>query len=53
MDSKIEATDEQNNTCDYYIGKEVRCGEYDTEEFKASTMCCACKGNFKGMKRQL
>ena len=53
MDSEIEATDETGDGCDYYVGKESECGKYDTEEFKANTMCCACKGNFKGINIQV
>ena len=30
-------------SCDVYIGREKRCGKYDTNDFDAHSMCCACR----------
>ena len=39
-------TDSQGNGCDVYTSDDVtRCGNYDDEDFKATSMCCGCKGN--------
>ena len=36
------AVDEYDMSCDDYFGYEDYCGEYDTEDFDANAMCCAC-----------
>jgi len=47
-DSENGKTDELKNGCDYYKGSETKwCGKFDTDEFKAISMCCACKGTVK------
>lgn len=39
-------TDSQGNGCNVYTSDDVtRCGHYDDEDFKATSMCCGCKGN--------
>ena len=37
--------DEFDDTCtDYYDANPDECGTYDTEEFVAADLCCACMG---------
>ena len=48
VDETNGATDDSGDGCDWYIGRLQWCGQYDDEDFKANSMCCACKelGNF-------
>lgn len=43
-DSNNSTTDSVGDSCSWYIGHESACGSYDTDNFTASTMCCACGG---------
>ena len=35
--------DSAGDGCSWYNGKEHRCGDYDTGNFKAGEQCCVCK----------
>lgn len=39
--------DSRSKGCSSYVGSEDECGNYDTEEFLAKTMCCSCGGGFE------
>ena len=43
-DSANGATDMYGDGCDLYLGWTYGCGFYDTEDFIAEEMCCACQG---------
>ena len=34
--------DSAGDVCSWYNGKEHRCGDYDTGNFKAEEQCCVC-----------
>ena len=36
--------DSFGDKCDWYTDNPSGCGNYDTEEFQAAAMCCACQG---------
>ena len=44
IDSDNGVKDRRGYGCDYYVGEEISCGVYDTEDFDAESMCCACRG---------
>ena len=37
-------TDTRGNDCDWYWGREWRCGDFDDRNFVADNYCCACGG---------
>ena len=37
-------TDEVLNDCTWYDLHKDECGDHDTDEFHAYSMCCACQG---------
>lgn len=39
-------TDSGGDGCEWYDDNTGFCGQYDTENFTASTMCCACNGGY-------
>ena len=41
------ATDQVMNDCTWYDENKNKCGDYDTDEFHAYSMCCACKGKIE------
>ena len=45
IDETNGATDSYDDGCNYYDDNPTECGNYDDEDFKANSMCCAC-GNF-------
>ena len=47
-DTACGATDPYGDGCDYYIAAYVACGSYDSEDFSAFDMCCACGGGIAG-----
>ena len=48
VDEANGATDKFSTGCDYYKDSTYACGIFDDDDFKANSMCCACKpsGNF-------
>ena len=42
-DSEDEETDSDGESCEFYDHYFEFCGFYDTENFIANEMCCACK----------
>ena len=40
--------DDEGDSCDWYDSNPQGCGEYDTAEFNAGQMCCACNGGSTG-----
>ena len=40
----LSITDLQDNTCEFYYGNILKCGLYDTKDFIAGDLCCACTG---------
>ena len=51
----VDTSNGKNDTrgfgCDYYF-KLGNCGEYDSSEFIANSMCCACNGGTIGNYRE-
>lgn len=43
-DTNGGALDSGSDSCRWYYGQELRCGDFDDSNFVASTMCCACGG---------
>jgi len=44
VDTNFSAGDSWGDGCAWYVGSEDYCGHYDTADFIASEMCCACSG---------
>ena len=36
--------DQFSDNCTWYVGRDDRCGQYDTATFIAQALCCACNG---------
>jgi hypothetical protein len=49
VDTAQGLTDSYGDGCYYYKEYPKECGDWDTKEFTANLMCCACKetGNFR------
>ena len=43
-DTNGEFGDIGGDKCDWYSSNQDKCGRYDTENFIANQMCCACEG---------
>ena len=52
VDETNGAVDWWDKGCEYYDANPRKCGVYNDADFKANSMCCACKtpGNFEMMK---
>ena len=56
-ETTIEVCHETNNgyvdtgksDCEWYYGNEQMCGDFDTRNFNATKMCCACEGGRKAV----
>ena len=35
-------------SCVDYVGNVGKCGQYDSQDFQANTMCCVCGGGDRG-----
>lgn len=47
-DSNDGWTDSYGDGCDWYVGWEYTCGDYDTDYFKANEHCCSCGAGAQG-----
>ena len=47
-DTSYGAGDVGGDGCDWYAANPSACGSYDTPDFSAGDMCCACGGGSKG-----
>ena len=41
--------DTGKDDCEYYVGREIMCGDFDTPHFNSTQMCCACGGGTTGL----
>ena len=46
-DSNYGYLDTGKSDCEWYWGQEGMCGDFDTRNFNATQMCCACDGGKK------
>jgi len=42
MDVEYGVTDNLGNTCEFYSSVPEECGYWDTDDFEAYELCCAC-----------
>ena len=42
VEAAKEGRDSGNDDCSWYIGRESSCGVWDSADFVASELCCAC-----------
>jgi hypothetical protein len=48
VDTTNGTTDVSSDGCDYYKRNPNHCGTFDTNDFNATSMCCACNGGETG-----
>lgn len=52
IDMDFDAVDSHGDDCEWYVGLSLStCGVYDTEDFVARRMCCACQGGCENTNR--
>ena len=48
VDTNNGLGDTAGDTCEWYAANQAYCGQFDTADFKAKDMCCACDGGSGG-----